>query len=56
MYSLNRSSAQNGSSQARRSPTTGFPWPTSTNRAMAESRASATVVARTGNPSASSAA
>ena len=56
MYAPKLSPAQNGSSQARRSATSGLPRATSRNRAMADSRASAVVVTRTPNPSASSCA
>ena len=52
MYSANRSAAKNGSSQARRSRHAGRPLATSMNSAIADSRASATLVTRTAKPSA----
>ncbi len=52
MYSTNPSRANMGSSQTRRSSTVSRPLPTATNKAIAESLASAGRVTRTGNPSA----
>ena len=52
MYSVNRSRAMNGSSHARRWSTASLPWATAMNRAMADSRASASLVTRSAKPSA----
>ena len=55
MYAT-KTSSQNGSSQVPRSATAGLPRAVSMNSAIADKIASARLVTRTGNPSASSCA